>query len=174
MMESYLEYLGYYVTPAGQEFENGNAGKARKLATLKSFFRYLYKREMLPQNVAERVDMPKIPEKPIIRLEPDEVANMLDAVESGDVLTPNQKRYHKYTRSRDVAIFTTLLGTGIRISELVGLNVGHIDFTTNSFLVTRKGGAQVILYFGCLLYTSDWPGQRKCPPVFEGQPGNCS
>ena len=40
------------------------------------------------------------------------------------------------------------LGTGIRISELVGLNVGHIDFSTDSFLITRKGGAQVVLYFG--------------------------
>ncbi|PWL41639.1 MAG: integrase [Bacillota bacterium] len=148
ILERYLEYLGYYVTQDDRELENHNPGKARKLSTLKSFFKYLYKRELLSQNVAAKVDMPKIPEKPIIRLEPDEVAKMLDAVDSGDALTAAQKRYHKYTRSRDIAMFSVLLGTGIRISELVGLNVGHIDFSTDSFLITRKGGAQVVLYFG--------------------------
>ncbi|MBE5781514.1 MAG: integrase [Clostridiales bacterium] len=148
MLEEYLEYLGYYVKDQDKEYENHNPGKARKLSTLKSFFKYLYKREKLTQNVAEKVDMPKIMEKPIIRLEPDEVAKMLDAVETGEALTTAQKRYHKYTRSRDIAMFSVLLGTGIRISELVGLNVEHIDFNTDSFLITRKGGAQVVLYFG--------------------------
>ncbi len=148
MIEKYLEYLTYYTSESGISYENGNTGKARKLASLKSFFRYLYKREFLSQNIAERVDMPKIPEKPIIRLEPDEIAKMLDAVESGEALSSHQKAYHKYTKTRDLAIFTVLLGTGIRISELVGLNVSHLDFSNNSFLVTRKGGAQVVLYFG--------------------------
>ncbi|MDL2225432.1 tyrosine-type recombinase/integrase [Eubacteriales bacterium OttesenSCG-928-M02] len=147
-IEMFLEYLTYYQTDDGKEYQNGNAGKSRKLATLKSFFKYLYKREMLPENVAEKVDMPKVAEKPIIRLEPDEVARMLDAVDSGEVLTERQKRYHRFTRSRDVAIFSVLLGTGIRISELVGLDANHVDFSANSFLVTRKGGAQVVLYFG--------------------------
>ena len=63
-------------------------------------------------------------------------------------MTQTQQRYHKYTRTRDIAIFTLLLGTGIRISELVGLDVNSIDFRVNSFIVTRKGGAQVQLYFG--------------------------
>ena len=163
-IELFLEFLSYYQGEDGKEYENGNAGKARKLATLKSFFKYLYKREMLSENVLERVDMPKIAEKPIIRLEPDEVAKMLDAVETGNVLTERQQRYHRVTQSRDVAIFSVLLGTGIRISELVGLDVAHIDFSANSFLVTRKGGAQVVLYFGAeveealLNYLEDRPG----------------
>ncbi len=92
--------------------------------------------------------MPKIKEKPIIRLEPDEVAKMMDEVEKGTDLTKRQQKYHEITRLRDVAIFTLLLGTGIRISELVGLDIEHFDFSADSFVVTRKGGARVILYFG--------------------------
>lgn len=148
MLERFLEFLNYYQAEDGRAFENGNSGKARKISTLKSFFKYLYRKERIPANIAERVEMPKVHEHPIIRLEPDEVVKMLDAVDSGDVLTQTQKRYHKYTRTRDVAIFTVLLGTGIRISELVGLDVNHLDFSANSFVVTRKGGARVILYFG--------------------------
>ena len=73
---------------------------------------------------------------------------LLDAVESGEKLTATQRRYHKYTKSRDLAILTLLLGTGIRISECVGLNITDFDFNNNSFKVTRKGGDQEILYYG--------------------------
>ena len=148
VLERYLEHLNYYKGQDGRDYENANTGKKRKIATLKSFFKYLYKMERIPANVAEKVDMPKIKEKPIVRLEPDEVAKIMDEVEKGTDLTKRQQKYHNITRLRDVAIFTLLLGTGIRISELVGLDIEHFDFSANSFLVTRKGGASVILYFG--------------------------
>ena len=51
------------------------------------------------------------------------------------------------TRLRDLAILTLFLDTGIRVSELVGINIDDIDFSLNGFLVTRKGGNQAILYF---------------------------
>ena len=148
VLERYLEHLNYYKGQDGRDYENANTGKKRKIATLKSFFKYLYKMERIPANVAEKVDMPKIKEKPIVRLEPDEVAKIMDEVEKGTDLTKRQQKYHNITRLRDVAIFTLLLGTGIRISELVGLDIEHFDFSADSFLVTRKGGASVILYFG--------------------------
>lgn len=148
VLERYLEYLNYYKSEDGREMENTNTGKKRKIATLKSYFKYLYKMERIPANMAEKVALPKIKEKPIIRLEPDEVAKILDEVESGTDLTKRQQQFHKTTKLRDVAIFTLLLGTGIRISELVGLDIEDFDFSTDSFLITRKGGAKVILYFG--------------------------
>lgn len=52
------------------------------------------------------------------------------------------------THARDFAIVSLLLGTGIRVSECVGLNLSDVDFETNAFTVTRKGGNQAILYFG--------------------------
>ena len=105
-------------------------GKARKLATVRSFFKYFFNKGKLESNVAAKVAMP-----------------ILNTTETGSGLTPRQQAYHTLTKSRDVAILTLFLGTGIRISELVGLNVGDIDFATNSFVVTRKGGNRTILYF---------------------------
>jgi len=149
-IEKFLEYVTYYHNPMNpqQERQNHQTGKARKLATIRSFLSYFFKKEKIDRNVAALVDLPKIHEKPIIRLDVDEVAKLLDTVESGQKLTKTQQRYHRYTRSRDLAMLTLLLGTGIRISECVGLNISDFNFETNGFKVTRKGGDQVILYFG--------------------------
>ena len=90
---------------------------------------------------------PKLHEKPIIRLEVDEVTRLLDSVDSGEGLGTRQAAFHEKTRLRDLAIMTLFLGTGIRISELVGLDVDDLDFNVNGFKITRKGGSQTILYF---------------------------
>lgn len=63
-------------------------------------------------------------------------------------MTEHQRKIQRNTRARDYALVTLLLGTGIRVSECVGLNLSDIDFETNAFTVTRKGGNQAILYFG--------------------------
>src|SRR5699024_4999323 len=124
-----------------------NVGKSRKLATLRSFYKYLFKKQIIKTNPSILVDMPKVHEKPIMRLEVDEVATLLDLVENGDDLTKTEQRYHKYTKNRDLALLTLLLGTGIRVSECVGLNISDFDFSINGFKITRKGGNQEILYF---------------------------
>jgi len=149
-IEKFLEYLTYYHNPSDphQERENNQTGKARKLSAIRSFLSYFFKKEKIDRNVADLIDLPKINEKPIVRLDVDEVAKLLDTVETGQKLTDVQKRYHQYTRSRDLAILTLMLGTGIRISECVGLNISDFNFETNGFKVTRKGGDQEILYFG--------------------------
>ncbi len=111
-------------------------------------FKYFFNKEYLPTNVSAKITMPKIHEKEIIRLESDEVVDILNVAENGSShLTPQQVAYHEITHIRDTALLTLFLGTGIRISECVGLNVNDIDFNVNGFTVTRKGGARVILYF---------------------------
>lgn len=147
-LECYLDYLTSYEF-SGQKYSCSERGKERKLSSIRSFFKYYYKKEKLDGNVASKVDMPKIHEKPIIRLEPDEIARLLDQLESENIdgMTARQNQYLRHTKTRDLAIITLFLGTGIRISELVGLNIEDIDFAGNSFRVTRKGGGQVILYF---------------------------
>lgn len=153
-IEAFIEYLNYYIKPDDNnpqqflEFSNNNKGKSRKLASIRSFYKYYFKRKKIVTNPASLVDMPKITEKPIVRLEVDEIARLLDIVESGQGLTKTQLRYQKFNRSRDLAILTLFLGTGIRVSELVGINISDIDFNVNGFKITRKGGNQVILYFG--------------------------
>ncbi len=142
----YLDFLGLYVKD-DIEFSNQDLGKMRKLSSLRSFYKFLYKNGYITSDPASLVDMPKRHNKPIIRLEIDEVARMLDLVESGEKLSEHQKKYNDHTRARDLAILTLFLGTGIRVSELVGINIGDLDFSINGFLVTRKGGSQAILYF---------------------------
>lgn len=145
-LRTYLEYLGFYIKD-GSEHSNAEAGKTRKLATLRSFYEYMFKSELIHTDVSRLVEMPKKREKPILRMEIDEVARMLDAVETGEMMTERQKRYNDSVRARDLAILTLFLGTGIRVSELVGLDLDDLDFALNSFIVTRKGGNQAILYF---------------------------
>jgi len=147
IFEQYLNYLTYY-NKDNEIIENHNTGKARKIASLKSFSRYFYKKEKISENKVALIDSPSIKEKTIVRLEPDEVANLIDAVENGNTLSKKQQEYHTKTKLRDTAILTLFLGTGIRVSELVGLNINDIDFKSNAFVVTRKGGNQVTLYFG--------------------------
>ena len=142
----YMDYLGLYVKD-DVEITNADLGKMRKLASLRSFYRFLYKNGYIDADPAALVDMPKRHQKPIIRLEIDEMARMLDYVESGEKLTERQKKYNAHIRARDLAILTLFLGTGIRVSELVGINIDDIDFSINGFIVTRKGGNQAILYF---------------------------
>ena len=119
----------------------------RKLSSLRSFYHYLFKNALINSDITLLVDMPKRHEKPIIRLEVDEVARLLDLVESGEKQTQHQKRYNDHTRLRDLAILTLFLGTGIRVSELVGIDIDDLDFDVGGFMVTRKGGGQAILYF---------------------------
>ena len=145
-LRMYMEYLGLYVKD-GEEITNAENGKMRKLASLRSFYKFMFKNELIKADIAQLIDMPKRHEKPILRMEIDEVARMLDLVESGDGLSERQQRYNSHTRVRDLAILTLFLDTGIRVSELVGMDVDDIDFSINGFLVTRKGGNQTILYF---------------------------
>ncbi len=145
-IENFLEYLSYYEFK-GKTYRNNEKAKSRKLSTLRSFFSYFFKKEKLDKNITDKVDLPKLHEKQIIRLEIDEMVNLLDMAETGYALTPTQQAFHRHTESRDFAIITLMLGTGIRVSECVGLDIDDIDFTINGFKVIRKGGSQVILYF---------------------------
>ena len=149
-IEAFMEYLSYYIPSDDPDtpITNESKGKSRKLAAVRGLFRYLYRKEKITANPAELVGFPKIHEKAITTLEPNEIAKLLDEVENGEKLTPQQKRFHQQTKQRDTAIITLLLGTGMRISECVGLDLDHIDFDTNGIKVTRKGGDEMILYFG--------------------------
>ncbi|MBQ9342201.1 MAG: tyrosine-type recombinase/integrase [Lachnospiraceae bacterium] len=146
-IEEYLSYLRYYEKD-GKEFTNDERGLVRKLASLKSFYNYFYRRELIEKNTAELVKLPKRHEKNIIRLDVDEIVKFLDQVENGDKLTPKQQAFHEQTKVRDLAMMTLLLGTGIRVSECVGININDIDFENNGVKIFRKGGNESVVYFG--------------------------
>ena len=148
----YQDYLmQYYVTDEStgetKVIQNHELGIMRKLCSLRSLFEYMFKNGLVESNITTLIELPKIHEKPILRLEADEMQKMLDVASSGEGLSVRQKKLMKFTKTRDTAMLLLFLGTGIRVSECVGLNIEDIDFELNAFLVTRKGGNQSILYF---------------------------
>lgn len=145
-IEYFLGYLSSYQY-GGKEHVCNERAKARKLSSVRAMFKYFFNKGLISANNAAKVTTPKLHEKPIIRLEGKEVYDIIDVAESGDGLTQHQLAYHEKNKVRDSAILMLFLGTGIRISELVGLNNNSINFKDNSFIVTRKGGGKSILYF---------------------------
>ena len=146
-IEEYLEYLTYYKSETTDRMNKEN-GKKRKLVSLRSFYNYYFKKEMITSNPASLINVPKLHDKEIIRLEIDEVVRLLDEVEHGEHMTKTQLRYHEKTKVRDLALLTLLLGTGIRVSECVGLDMNDVDFDNNGIKIRRKGGYEVVVYFG--------------------------
>lgn len=147
-IEEYQEYLKIY-KKNDELITNNEKGLARKMSALRTFYGYFFKHQFIAKNPTLLVDMPKLHDKAIIRLDADEVASLLDHVEScGDKLTGQARNYYEKTKIRDLSILTLLLGTGIRVSECVGLDIHDVDFKNNSIKVTRKGGNEAILYFG--------------------------
>lgn len=145
-IEIFLSHLSNYRF-GDKRLSCDERAKARKLSTVRSMFKYFFNKGLIEVNQTAKVATPKLHEKEIIRLESNEVSSLLDTAEYGDGLSPHASGYHDKTKIRDSAILTLFLGTGIRISELVGLNNESIDFSNNSFVVTRKGGNHAILYF---------------------------
>lgn len=152
-IEEYLEYMSLYQKD-GREITNAERGKSRKLAALRSFYNYFFQSELIKTNPASLVSMPKLHEKEIIRLEPNEVAILLDQVEDGTKLTQKELEYHKKTKIRDVALLTLLLGTGIRVSECVGLDIRDVNFEVCGIKIRRKGGYEAVIYFGTEVETA--------------------
>jgi site-specific recombinase XerD len=145
-IELFLSYLSHYRFN-GKSLSCDERAKARKLSAVRAMFKYFFNKGKLPSNVAAKVSTPKLHDKEIIRLDAVEVSELIDVAESGSGLTRHAAGYHAKTRVRDTAILTLFLGTGIRISELVGLDNDSFDFSENSFVVTRKGGNRAILFF---------------------------
>ena len=148
-IEEYQEYLKVYNSSNDRQVTNTEKGLSRKMSSLRSFYAYYYKIQLIEKNPTLLVNMPKLHEKAIIRMDADEVARLLEYVENcGSTLTGQAKIYYEKTKERDIAILTLLLGTGIRVSECVGLDLTDIDFNNNGITVTRKGGNQSVVYFG--------------------------
>ncbi len=169
-LEEYMEYLKYRFNEHNQEIINKERGIMRKISSLKSFYNYFFRTEKLKTNPAALIQLPKLHEKEIIRLDIDEVALLLDAVEQGDGLTDKQKAFHNRTKLRDLALLTLLLGTGIRVSECVGLDLNDIDFKNGGIHIHRKGGKEVTVYFGTEVETAlqDYLDERNSIIPEEG------
>lgn len=155
-IEEYLDYLKVYYSENKEDepVEHTNQAQAikRKLSSLRSFYRYFYMQEDIHTNPTLLVEVPKLHEKEIVRLDVDEVARLLDEVESGENLTERQKKFHEKTKMRDLTIMTLLLGTGMRVSECVGIDIKDIDPRNYAAKIRRKGGYEYIVYMSDEVY----------------------
>ncbi len=125
-------YLGYL-------YKKGNrkSSIARKLSALRSFFRFLVKLQVLDENPAEDIMTPKQEKTIPSFLSVDDMFRLLDSIETETT-----------AGKRNRAIFETLYSSGMRVSELTGLNSGDIDFYRLSLRVTGKGNKQRIVPIG--------------------------
>lgn len=177
-IDEYKSFLSVYRVdeslvgmPRENSFTNGEFGLKRKMSALRSFYAFYFKREMIKTNPTLLVDMPKLHEHSIVRMDEGETAALLDLIEhGGDSLTGQKKLYYEKTRIRDLAIVTLLLGTGIRVSECVGLDLEDVDFRNNGIRIIRKGGSESVVYFGDEVEKAllDWIEERKAITPLPG------
>ena len=153
-LTAYTEYLTYYLKQDDAEnptqervLVNHDLAIKRKLCSIRSFYDYLFKNQRIASNVTELVPLPKIHDKPILRLSKTEMMKILSTAQTGSEMSKGQQRFQRITARRDYAMLALFLGTGIRVSECVGINLTDLDMENNAVLVTRKGGNQVVLYF---------------------------
>jgi len=131
-IKAYLQFL----VNTGHRKGNAAVSRGRKLATLKSFFKHLVNEGKIKNDPAAQIKMPKAKQKEPSYLTEQEYKRLLRTV---------QKNATDYFKFRDTAIINMLLGMGLRLSELVGLNVGSVNFEDGSVKVSRKGNRERIL-----------------------------
>lgn len=117
-----IEYLSYL-----SDLGRSGITRARKLASLREFFKYLSERELIPSSPAASVAIPKKERKTQTYLRPDEYARLLSAAGSNP---------------RDFAILQLFLQTGIRVSELVNLTMTDVDLANKVIHVDGKGSKE--------------------------------
>lgn len=145
--EKYLEWLKCWTDDTGNENTNGDKAIARKLSTLKAFYKYYQQNEIISVNAASLVQPPKLHDKEIVRLDADEMKAFIQAVETGGSLEGRERAFFELTQKRDLAIIMLTLTTGIRVSELVGLDINDVDIKSSAIKIFRKGGKEETVYF---------------------------
>ena len=162
-IEEFLDYLKLYENPEGKTYTNSESGIKRKISSLRAMYNYYHTHKIINENPTLQVKVPKIHEKNIIRMDPAEVADFLDTVESGKNLSKKSLAFHEKNMIRDLAITTLLLGTGIRVSECVGLDLKDLDLDNDRINIVRKGGNESFVYFGDEVHDAlaDYLEQRK-------------
>lgn len=124
-------YLGYL------HKKNKKSTVARKLSSLRSFFRYLVKHGAIRENPVDMILTPRQDKTIPVYLPIDDIFRLLDSIESDTLLG-----------FRNRALFETLYSCGIRVSELSGMNIEDVDFSAGVIRVLGKGNKERIIPIG--------------------------
>lgn len=113
----------------------------RKLAALRTFFKFLVRHGQVPRNIPKLMRTPKAPKTLPQIMTAEQTNNLIDAI-------PNAENLNRPYPRRDLAIFETLYGCGLRVSELCGMRLDDIDFADRSLLIRGKGRKERVVPFG--------------------------
>jgi integrase/recombinase XerC len=162
-VEDFLKNSGMYLNPAGVvEIEkvdrlairkymsflhrkNKKSSIARKISTLRSFFKYLIREQVISSNPAKSVSTPKVEKTLPTTLTVDEAFRLMESPQS---LPEKSSDVAKENRLRDRAILELLYSSGLRVSELVGLNLNQLDSDLGIARVMGKGRKERIVPVG--------------------------
>ena len=131
--EHIVSYLAFLSHPDDNKKPNLATSRARKLASIRSFFNFLRKRHYIDTSPAIDIDIPKLPQKEPDYLTVTEYQHLLSTI--SEVASP-------FFKLRDICIFSLFLSTGIRVSELVNLTLSDIDLEYKRIKIHRKGNKE--------------------------------
>lgn len=146
------EYLDDTLSFSKNVKEYSSNTKARRVSSIKAMYKFFYRQGMIENDLSNRISTPRIKEKPIRALDTYDVSRILNAVKDTSGMNKQQLQKHALIEKRDYAILTVLFGTGIRVSELVGIDTTSVDFDKCSIRVIRKGGKTEDVYFEDSVY----------------------
>ena len=151
-IQEYLDTLNTHTVTdkygSQKEVLSSPSSRARKISSLRSFYRFFFRTGEIKNNLSDLMDLPKIPDKNIVTMDKLQVQRILSAVNDTAGMSEGEILRHSKIIKRDHAIMMLFFGTGIRVSELVGIDISDIDFYNASLLITRKGGDEDEVYFG--------------------------
>lgn len=154
-IQEYLETLNthFKVDKNGnyKEVLSSPSSKARKISSLRSLYKYYFRIGEINHNFSDLMDLPKIPDNNIVVMDKSQVSRILEAVSDTTNMSNGEIIRHNKIIKRDYAIMMLFFGTGIRVSELVGVDLEDIDFYNASLLITRKGGDQDEVFFSSIV-----------------------
>ncbi|MBQ7558133.1 MAG: tyrosine-type recombinase/integrase [Lachnospiraceae bacterium] len=145
-IEEFLHWMRYHTGKDGRECHNSEMTIQHYISAISALYKYFVKRDLLPRNPVDAIDRAKRVKKKVIRLEGDEKSDFRKVVDSGEGLTGRQAVFHEKNRERDMAIYEVFLTTGMRISELVGINLTDVDLKAHTIGITRKGSNFQLIY----------------------------
>jgi integrase/recombinase XerC len=145
---------------------------ARKLAALRTFFKFCVREGVVKQNPARLVSTPKLPKRVPRVITAEEMNGFLDNILGGDAAAKRKRRAKprekqddaKVMLKRDRAILELLYASGLRVSELVGLDLGDIDRAGQMLRVLGKGRKERVVPFGSSAQAAleaYWPVREK-------------
>lgn len=147
-----IQDLHAFISYTDKERRNSNSTKFRKVASLKSFFDYLYSKiDVIPQNPADRLEFPKTDIRQPVYLTLDECERLLNTV---------LENKNEVFRKRDYAIIILFLNCGLRLSELASININKIKDDT--LYVVGKGNKERTIYLNeaCISAINDYIAVR--------------